>query len=175
MKTILENEIFNISAFTENKNYEYNKQNILTNLPKELIDEAVSSIQSWETYKPTPLHSLDKLSTELNLNNIFYKDEGYRFDLKSFKALGGAYAVNKVVKDKNAKTVATATAGNHGRSVAWGAKRLGINCKIFISEFVSESRANAMRKLGADVVRVKGNYDASLKECIKQSNENGWK
>ena len=174
MKTILENEIFNISAFTENKNYEYHKQNILTNLPKELIDEAVSSIQSWETYKPTPLHSLDKLSTELNLKNIFYKDEGYRFDLKSFKALGGAYAVNKVVKDKNAKTVATATAGNHGRSVAWGAKRLGINCKIFISEFVSESRANAMRNLGADVIRVKGNYDASLKECIKQSNENGW-
>jgi diaminopropionate ammonia-lyase len=114
------------------------------------------------------------LNEVLKLNNIFYKDEGYRFDLKSFKALGGAFAVNKVVKDKKAKTVATATAGNHGRSVAWGAKRLGINCKIFISEFVSESRADAMRKLDAEVIRVKGNYDASLKECIKQSRENNW-
>ena len=82
--------------------------------------------------------------------------------------------MNKIVKDTKAKTVSTATAGNHGRSVAWGAQRLGIECKIFISEFVSESRAEAMRKLGADVIRVKGNYDASLKECINQSKNNNW-
>ena len=31
-----------------------------------------------------------------------------------------------------------------------------------------------MRDLGADVIRVKGNYDNSLKECIKQSNKNKW-
>jgi cysteine synthase len=47
-----------------------------------------------------------------------------------------------------------------------GCKRLGLKCKIFISEFVSESRAEAMRNLGADVIRVKGNYENSLKECI---------
>ena len=63
--------------------------------------------------------------------------------------------------------VSTATAGNHGRSVAWGAQRLGLKCKIFISEFVSESRADAMRDLDAEVIRVKGNYDNSLKECIE--------
>ena len=174
MKSILENEIFKVSSFTQNKNYQFKKEEILKHLPEALIQEAVDTIQSWDTYHPTPLLSLDKLSKELNLKNIFYKDEGQRFDLKSFKALGGAYAVNKVVKDKNAKTVATATAGNHGRSVAWGAKRLGINCKIFISEFVSDSRATAMKNLGAEVIRVKGNYDASLKECIKQSHANNW-
>ena len=70
--------------------------------------------------------------------------------------------------------VATATAGNHGRSVAWGAKRLGLSCKIFISEFVSDARAKAMAALGADVVKVKGNYEKSLMECIKQSTENNW-
>ena len=70
--------------------------------------------------------------------------------------------------------VATATAGNHGRSVAWGAQRLGLKCKIFISEFVSDARGQAMADLGADVIKVKGNYDASLKECIKQSKQNNW-
>ena len=70
--------------------------------------------------------------------------------------------------------VATATAGNHGRSVAWGAKRLGLSCKIFISEFVSDARGKAMAMLGADVVKVKGNYEKSLMECIKQSTENNW-
>ena len=68
--------------------------------------------------------------------------------------------------DKNI-TVATATAGNHGRSVAWGSRRLGLKCKIFISEFVSDARSQAMADLGADVIKVKGNYEKSLIECIK--------
>ena len=45
-----------------------------------------------------------------------------------------------------------ATAGNHGRSVAWGAQRLGLKCKIFISEYVSDARAEEMRKLGAEIM-----------------------
>ena len=49
---------------------------------------------------PTPLIELNKLSKELDVNKIFYKDESKRFDLKSFKALGGAYAVEKVTKWK---------------------------------------------------------------------------
>jgi diaminopropionate ammonia-lyase len=174
MHKIIDNKIYSISNFVHNKKYNFNKDNIFHNLEEDLITEAVTTIENWETYEPTPLIELNKLSSYLNVNKIYYKDEGVRFDLKSFKALGGAFAVNKIVKDTKAKTVSTATAGNHGRSVAWGSQRLGVECKIFISEFVSESRAEAMRKLGADVVRVKGNYDASLKECIKQSKNNNW-
>ena len=162
------------SEFIENNNFSFDKNKILSSLSKKDIDDAYLSISSWKGYSPTPLIELDKLSKELNLNKIFYKDESKRFDLKSFKALGGAYAVEKVSNGNKDIVVATATAGNHGRSVAWGARRLGLKCKIFISEFVSESRAVAMRNLGADVIRVKGNYDASLKECIKQSKNNNW-
>ena len=131
-------------------------------------------IKKWDSYLPTPLINLSKLSKELNLKNIFYKDESKRFDLKSFKALGGAYAVEKISKGNKDLTVSTATAGNHGRSVAWGAKRLGLKCKIFISEFVSDERGQAMENLGAEVIKVNGNYEKSLIECIKQSTENGW-
>ena len=88
--------------------------------------------------------------------------------------MGGAYAVEKVTKGNKEVVVSTATAGNHGRSVAWGSKKLGLKCKIFISEYVSEFRAEVMRSFGADVIRVKGNYDNSLKECIKQSKQNNW-
>ena len=173
--TILSNgHQWKYTEFTDNKNYSFNKKEILNSLTSEEIDDAYKSISKWKGYSPTPLLSLNKLSKELNLNKIFYKDENKRFDLKSFKALGGAYAVEKVTKGNKDMVVATATAGNHGRSVAWGARRLGLKCKIFISEFVSEARADAMRKLGADIIRVKGNYDASLKECIKQSNQNKW-
>ena len=173
--TILSNgHIWKYSEFLSNKNYSFKKDQILKLLPKQEIDDAYFSIKNWNGYSPTPLINLNKLSKELNLKNIFYKDESKRFDLKSFKALGGAYAVEKISKGNKNITVSTATAGNHGRSVAWGAKRLGLKCKIFISEFVSEERGRAMENLGADVIKVNGNYEKSLIECIKQSTENDW-
>ena len=162
------------STFLENKNYKFSRNDILNILTKEDIDEAYKIISDWENYAPTPLLLLDKLSTELKLKRIFYKDESKRFHLKSFKALGGSYAVEKITKGNKEIVISTATAGNHGRSVAWGSKKLGLKCKIFISEYVSETRAKAMRDFGADVIRVKGNYEDSLNECIKQSNQNNW-
>ena len=175
MKKLIENNLWSISSFLQNSHYNFNKENILTHLPEKFIDEAIKVISSWKSYSPTPLIKLNKLNKELNLKNIYYKDEDKRFELKSFKALGGAFAVYNISSKNKNIIVSTATAGNHGRSVAWGAQRLGLKCKIFISENVSESRAIAMSNLGADVIRVKGNYDDSLKECIKQSNKNNWK
>ena len=58
-------------------------------------------------------------------------------------------------KENKEIVISTATAGNHGRSVAWGSKKLGLKCKIFISEYVSESRAKVMRSFGADVIKSK--------------------
>jgi len=162
------------STFLENKNYKFSRNDILNILTEEDIDEAYKIISDWENYAPTPLLLLDKLSTELKLKRIFYKDESKRFHLKSFKALGGSYAVEKITKGNKEIVISTATAGNHGRSVAWGSKKLGLKCKIFISEYVSETRADAMRDFGADVIRIKGNYEDSLNECIKQSNQNNW-
>ena len=173
--TILSNgHLWKYTEFIENKNFSFDRNQIFDSLSKLEIDNAYSTISNWQGYSPTPLLELNKLSKELNLNKIFYKDESKRFDLKSFKALGGAYAVEKITKGNKDIVVATATAGNHGRSVAWGAKRLGLKCKIFISEFVSDARGKAMADLGADVVKVKGNYEKSLIECIKQSTNNNW-
>jgi len=160
--------------FLINKNINFNKKKILQILSPEDIDEAYKTIKNWNNYSPTPLISLNKLNEKLNFNKIYYKDESKRFHLKSFKALGGAYAVEKIIKKNDKKVISTATAGNHGRSVAWGSQKNSLECKIFISEFVSESRAEVMRNFGADVIRVKGNYEDSLNECINQSNKNNW-
>ncbi len=160
--------------FLVNKNNNFNKKEILQILSPDDIDLAYKTISSWKNYSPTPLISLNKLNIKLKLNKIFYKDESKRFHLKSFKALGGAYAVEKIIKGNDKKVISTATAGNHGRSVAWGSQKNGLECKIFISEFVSESRAEVMRNFGADVIRIKGNYEDSLNECIEQSNKNNW-
>jgi diaminopropionate ammonia-lyase len=162
------------TKFINNENFEFDRSKILKILNSDLLEDAYKTISKWQKYQPTPLESLNKLSKELNLKNIFYKDESKRFGLKSFKALGGAYAVEKITKGKKGITVSTATAGNHGKSVAWGAQNLGLDCKIFISENVSETRADEMRNLGAEVVRVKGNYEDSLNVCKEESKKKNW-
>ena len=164
----------NFAKFINNENFKFDRLKILEILNSDLLEDAYKTISKWQKYQPTPLESLNKLSKELNLKNIFYKDESKRFGLKSFKALGGAYAVEKITKGKKGITVSTATAGNHGKSVAWRAQNLGLDCKIFISENVSETRADEMRNLGAEVIRVKGNYENSLDVCKKESKKKNW-
>tara|TARA_Y100001970_G_scaffold247489_1_gene316248 strand:- start:532 stop:1671 length:1140 start_codon:yes stop_codon:yes gene_type:complete len=162
------------SNFIENKRFKFSRKKVLSHLSKKLIDKAHKEISSWKGYSPTPLLSLNKLKKDLNIKNIFYKDESKRFHLKSFKALGGAYAVQEISKGKKNIVISSATAGNHGRSVAWGAQRLGLECRIFVSQYVSKTRVREIEKFGAKVTRVKGDYESSLKECIKQTNKNKW-
>lgn len=159
--------------------------------------QAYAEVKAWSEYEQTPLYRLNKLEKHLSCGAIYYKDESMRFGLGSFKALGGAYAVLKHVaavyekqtsvpitlgdirqgkiKDFAASmTVTTATDGNHGRSVAWGAKNAGCPCKIYIHAEVSSGRADAMADLGAEVIRIDGDYDESVKLCASEAERHGW-
>jgi diaminopropionate ammonia-lyase len=93
---------------------------------------AAKVITAWDGYAVTPLHVLSDLAKEAGVGRIHYKDEAERFGLDSFKALGGAYAVARLAADAEASlTVCCATDGNHGRSVAWGARLFGCKAVIF--------------------------------------------
>ncbi|MEL7471167.1 MAG: diaminopropionate ammonia-lyase [Pseudomonadota bacterium] len=152
---------------------------------------ARDTITSWAGYAPTPLHDLKGLAGEIGVAAIHYKDEAGRFGLGSFKALGGAYAVarllakqvgcplSEIVDGKHPKavsqvTVCCATDGNHGRSVAWGAQRFGARCVIFIHATVSEGRKTAIEAYGAEVRRCDGNYDDSVREAQETATREGW-
>ena len=161
------------------------------------FDAAVAEITQWDGYAPTPLVSLPDLASRAGLGAIHYKHEGPRFGLGSFKALGGAYAALCLLQRKIAETTGTvpslqsirdgehaglcaditlvsATDGNHGRSLAWGAARFGAPCRIYIHAEVSEGRAHAMQDLGATVIRIDGDYDASVVLAQQEADANGW-
>ena len=158
---------------------------------------AAAEIAGWEGYAPTPLLALDALAGALGLAGVLYKDEGPRFGLGSFKALGGAYAALRLLqrqisaalgrpvapadirKGRHTElvsriTLVTATDGNHGRALAWGCRRFGAPCRIYIHAEVSEARAEAMRALGAEVLRIDGNYDDSVALAREEAEANGW-
>ena len=174
MKELAKISSWKYSKFLSNKRYNFSRKLVLKYLSKQFIDKAYKKISKWKGYSPTPLTKLNKLNKNLKLKNIFYKDESKRFHLKSFKALGGAYAVEDISKGKKNIIISSATAGNHGRSVAWGAQRLGLECRIFVSQYVSETRVKEIEKFGATVTRVKGDYESSLNECIRQTKKNKW-
>ena len=158
---------------------------------------AREEITAWDGYAPTPLVSLAAIAAEIGIAEILYKDEGPRFGLGSFKALGGAYAALRLLQREISRrlgkdvsladirnggyadvcatiTLVSATDGNHGRSLAWGCKRFGAPCRIYIHAEVSDGRAAAMRELGAEVVRIEGDYDASVMYAKSEAKENGW-
>ena len=174
MKELAKISSWKYSKFLSNKRYNFSRKQVLKHLSKQFIDKAYNKISKWKGYSPTPLIKLNKLNKNLKIKNIFYKDESKRFHLKSFKALGGAYAVEDISKGKKNIVISSATAGNHGRSVAWGAQRLGLECRIFVSQYVSERRVKEIEKFGAVVTRVKGDYESSLNECIRQTKKNKW-
>ncbi|MCI2399630.1 diaminopropionate ammonia-lyase [Aliiroseovarius subalbicans] len=158
---------------------------------------AFDEITAWDGYAPTPLVALGGLAGQIGVARIDYKHEGPRFGLGSFKALGGSYAALRVLqrevsdrlgqpvqledirnglhRDACAQiTLVSATDGNHGRSLAWGCQRVGAPCRIYIHAEVSEGRAAAMRDLGAEVIRIDGDYDASVRLAKDEAEANGW-
>lgn len=159
-------------------------------------EQALEMISTWPNYQVTNLHLLTSMAEQANIRQIYYKDESTRFGLKSFKALGGAYAVTQFLQQHLGQlngekptmvqllsgqykeqlkdvVVSCATDGNHGRSVAWGAQMFGCQCIIYIHRDVSAGRQAAMEAYAARVIRIKGNYDESVRQAAIDAEQYG--
>ena len=142
-----------------------------------LARDAYREIGQWPEYAVTPLLRLRKLAATLGVSELFYKDESGRLGQGSFKTLGGAYAATlklRTLPSTEAVTLCCATDGNHGRSVAFAAKRHGCNCVVFMHEHAPFDKERAIAGLGAHVVRVPGTYDDSVRHARDMAKEKGW-
>ncbi|WKL39295.1 diaminopropionate ammonia-lyase (plasmid) [Sinorhizobium meliloti] len=177
------------------------------NLPLEAVDAGTLSVDAAReverflsfraNHKPTPLQSLSGLAGQPGVASIHMKDEGFRLDLGSFKALGGSYAVIRLVLEEASRqfgkpvdigeldtaavrriaegmTVGCATDGNHGKSVAAGAQLVGAKAAIFVHSGVSDERVAAIAQYGAEMIRIEGTYDDSVAAAERICKENGW-
>lgn len=119
---------------------------------------------------PTPLL---KLSHVADVAELWVKDERGRMGLGSFKALGAAYVIAADPDARN-KTYVTASAGNHGLSVATGAQVFGARAVIYLAETVPESFAARLRATGAEVRREGAVYEDSMTAAAQAAEANGW-
>jgi len=124
----------------------------------------------------TPLISVPDLARRCDVGEVLIKDERARMELGSFKALGAAYVIAHAAShgDLSDVTYVTASAGNHGLSVAAGAAAFGANAVVYIAETVPESFAARLRDQGAEVVREGSTYEDSMAAAAAGGERNGW-
>ena len=112
----------------------------------------------------TPLCNLTGLAKELGVGKVLLKDESHRFGLNAFKALGASYAMYRQIKiNPQIKSFCTATDGNHGKGVAWIAKKLGRKALIYMPKGTSYARSNSIEEEGAKVIIIDDGYDNAVK------------
>ncbi|QQS14164.1 MAG: diaminopropionate ammonia-lyase [Rhodospirillales bacterium] len=161
------------------------------------VAELARGLAECPAHRVTPLLALPALAATLGVGEIRVKDESKRFGFGAFKALGGVLAVGNHLSSvcgeawhanvTYARLMAgegrelwggtvftTASSGNHGRSVAAGAKLFGTRCVVFLPAFTSAEKEAAIRARGAEVVRVDGDYDAAVAACRRAAAEKGW-
>lgn len=168
--------------------------------PVEFSLDAARNVEAFHArlpgYRPTQLLRLGRLSRVWGTGDIFIKDESTRFNLNAFKALGGSYAIARILCRKLGKrpgevhfdclqgedarrstgtiTFATTTDGNHGRGVAWAARQFGHKAVVFMPKGTARARVENVRVHGADVVVTDLNYDDTVRLCRLKAQEHGW-
>lgn len=153
-------------------------------------------LSSWSQLRrgSTPVRHLPHLARQLGLARISVKDESVRSPLGSFKVLGAPIALVRLVlrtwpgqgfepadllSDVHAAAlkdfvVISATDGNHGRALAAAAKSIGCRCVIVLHAKVIAEREQPIRELGAEIVRIEGNYDESVQEAARLAQTHDW-
>jgi len=161
---------------------------------------AVKEVRNYHSslpgYSKTPLISLTELAKNLGVKAIYVKDESHRFGLNAFKSLGVSFAIGKILQEeldlssgnlsfdvfqdpailgkvKNV-TFVSVTAGNHGRGLAWFARKIGAKSVIFLPQNAVKARVDAIRREGAEVKVINLNYDAAVQAASDLAEKNGW-
>ena len=156
-------------------------------MSEENVTKANEFHKSFPQYSVTPLQKLSALASYLGVKGIYCKDESYRFGLNAFKVLGGSYAMGRYIAKELGRDISqlpynvlssdklreefgqatffTATDGNHGRGVAWAAKRLGQKAVVRMPKGTTKTRFDNIAKEGAEVTIEEVNYD----DCVRMA------
>ena len=135
-------------------------------------------------HAPTPLHDCPALAARAGVAQVHVKDERGRMGLGSFKALGAAHAIARQAADSvqdgrwdaalTGRTYVTASAGNHGLSVAAGASLFGARAVIYLAETVPAAFAARLQAKGAQVMRAGATYEDSMAAAEAAAQAQGW-
>ena len=105
---------------------------------------------------------------------VFLKLENMQ-DTGSFKIRGAANAILKLSEGGGAAGVVAASSGNHGRAVAYVARKLGMAAAICMTNLVPEDKIRGIREFGADVVLHGDDQNQAVEMALRIADERRFK
>ncbi len=183
----------NFQIVSYERNTSDTKKTDIQFLNKEIADKVRGFHQSFPQYKQTPLKRLRNLAQEMGVEEIFVKDESYRFGLNAFKVLGGSFAIGRYIAEKLGRdiselpfavmtsdevkcqlgelTFVTATDGNHGRGVAWTANQLGQKSVVYMPKGSAQERLDNIRAENSEASITEFCYDDTVRMARKRAEQ----
>jgi len=137
--------------------------------------DPISFHRKLSKYAPTALHNLSKLAKSLEIKELWLKDESKRYKLNTFKCLGASYAIKEYLEGRKEDVVfCTGTDGNHGRSLAWAARKFKKKTIVFVPEFTAKARIKNIKRYKGKVIVVDGDYDLAVQRAREEAEENNY-
>jgi threonine synthase len=144
------------------------RDTILTQVRQSPFDTARIPLQIGDT----PLYPAERLGQSIGLRNLYLKDDTVNPSASS-KDRASAFAVLRAL-DSGAETVAVASTGNAGSSLACVAAAAGIQAVVFVPEDAPVAKLTQALSFGATVLAVRGNYDDAFELCLSAADKFGW-
>lgn len=120
---------------------------------------------------PTPLYEWPGLSELLGFRFLL-KHENYH-PVGAFKVRGGVNLVSQLTPEERAAGIMGCSTGNHGQSLAFAARRFGVQCTIVVPEGNNPAKNRAIRQLGAMLVEHGRDFDAARDYMDQLQRERG--
>ncbi len=121
----------------------------------------------------TPLVKADNLARKLGVDELYIKNDSVNYPTCSFKDRVVSAALSKA-KELGFKTVACATTGNLGNSVAAQAVQGNLESYIFMPANLEQGKVIGTSIYGTNVIGINGKYDGVNRMCSEIADKYGW-
>lgn len=122
---------------------------------------------------PTPLREYPALGRLLDAT-VLVKHENH-LPTGAFKVRGGINLVSQLTADERDRGVIASSTGNHGQSIAFGARIFGVKATICVPEAANPVKIAAMRDLGAEIVPNGVDFDEARELAEQLAEQRGFR
>jgi threonine dehydratase len=143
-------------------------------LDKPTFQDVLLAHRRIRPYLPrTPLHSYPALNHLIG-TEVYVKHENYQ-PVGAFKVRGGVNLVSQLTPDERERGLIGASTGNHGQSIAYGARQFGVKARIVVPEAANPGKVMAMQGMGAEVIFHGQDFDEAREHCQSLAQQRGYR
>lgn len=115
----------------------------------------------------TALVRARNIEREMGIRQIYLKFEGGNPSGTQKDRIAFAQAMDALRRGYD--SICMATCGNYGVATALAASMAGLHCRIYLPENYRTKRIGEMKELGAEIVRVRGDYERAVEVSKREA------